>query len=272
VLVAFLMAMFVAGSSVSVGRSFGNAADTLSEPETGTLTVNTESGSENLTVTVENGQVTVNGVTYGSLQEAVNAIGAAQNISPEEIAKANEFFTSLQEDPELTRVIGAIVAAVLGVLVIISLIGALLRILLINPLDLGGHAFFLYNAEKPAELSALKVGFQPYWRSVKALLLRDVYLCLWTLLLIVPGIIKAYSYRMVPYILADDPTISGKEAITISRQMMDGHKWNAFVLDLSFIGWHLLSAVTMGLAGIFYVNPYVRATDAELYLTLVEQE
>ena len=76
---------------------------------------------------------------------------------------------------------------------------------------------------------------------------------------------------MVPYILADDPTIGGKDAITLSRQMMNGHKWNTFVLDLSFIGWELLSVLTAGLLGLFYVKPYEAATGAELYQVLKNQ-
>ena len=70
---------------------------------------------------------------------------------------------------------------------------------------------------------------------------------------------------MIPYILAENPRISRKRAFEISKNMMDGEKWNAFVLDLSFIGWILLSAITCGIVGIFYVNPYREATFAELY-------
>jgi uncharacterized membrane protein len=98
--------------------------------------------------------------------------------------------------------------------------------------------------------------------------LRDLYLTLWTCLFFIPGIVKSYSYRMVPYILAENPELSAREAITLSRKMMYGHKWSTFVLDLSFIGWQLLSGITMGLVGVFYTNPYVAATDAELYRTL----
>ena len=73
---------------------------------------------------------------------------------------------------------------------------------------------------------------------------------------------------MVPYLLADCPQMSRKDAFRISKEMMQGQKMDAFILDLSFIGWHLLSAVTCGLAEIFYVSPYVNATNAELFLAL----
>ena len=109
-------------------------------------------------------------------------------------------------------------------------------------------------------------GFKRGWGStVGTMLLMDLFLGLWFLLLIVPGIIKSYSYRLVPYLLAEHPDWKGTKAITVSRQWMKGNKWKAFVLDLSFIGWELLSALTCGILGIFYVNQYVQATDAELY-------
>ena len=100
--------------------------------------------------------------------------------------------------------------------------------------------------------------------------LRDLFIGLWSLLFIIPGIIKSYEYRMVAYILADQPELTRKEAFELSRKMMNGNKWNAFVLDLSFIGWGFLAAITFGILGVFYVNPYIQHTDAALYLKLKE--
>ena len=88
------------------------------------------------------------------------------------------------------------------------------------------------------------------------------------LLLIVPGIYKAYCWRLVPFIIADEPDISGKEARARSASMMNGSKWASFVLDLSFIGWKLVGALTFGIVNIVFTNPYEAATDTELYLTL----
>lgn len=99
-------------------------------------------------------------------------------------------------------------------------------------------------------------------------LLQAVKTFLWTLLLVIPGIVKGYEYRMIPYILAENPGIDQRRAFELSRIMMTGQKWNAFVLDLSFFLWYLLGAVTCGLASIFYVNPYIAATNAELYAVL----
>ena len=104
-----------------------------------------------------------------------------------------------------------------------------------------------------------------YLNVVKTVFLRDLYIVLWGLLLIIPGIIKSYEYRMVNYILAENPEMNTKEVFAMSRDMMRGNKWRAFVLDLSFLGWHLLSLITVGLAGIFYAFPYRNMTNAALY-------
>ncbi|WP_226847337.1 DUF975 family protein [Bifidobacterium lemurum] len=96
---------------------------------------------------------------------------------------------------------------------------------------------------------------------------RYVYQFLWTLT-IVGGIIKRYSYIMVPYILAENPTIRANEAITLSRRMMKGHKWECFVVELSFLGWEMLNVATFSLVGIFYSNAYQAAFYGEYYAYL----
>ena len=100
---------------------------------------------------------------------------------------------------------------------------------------------------------------------------RDLYTFLWSLLFIIPGIVKSYEYRMIPYILGENPDMNMEQAFAMSKQMMDGNKWNAFVLDLSFILWDLLGACTVGILNILYIEPYKRLTDAGLYQTLKEQ-
>ena len=82
------------------------------------------------------------------------------------------------------------------------------------------------------------------------------------------GIIKSYEYRLVPYIVSENPMINYKDALAESKKLMKGNKWKTFVLDLSFILWDLASLCTCGLAGLFYVNPYKSATDAALYEAL----
>jgi uncharacterized membrane protein len=119
-----------------------------------------------------------------------------------------------------------------------------------------------------ADLGILASGFQRYGEIFLTMLLRDLFLVLWTCLFIIPGIIKSYSYRMVPYIIRDNPELSSTEAITRSRELMDGHKLNTFVYDLSFIGWYILGICTCGLVLIFWTNPYKYNSDATLYLRL----
>jgi len=147
-----------------------------------------------------------------------------------------------------------------------GLVGLALSILVFNPLIVGCYRFFLQNSRSQAELGELGAGFRDDWGNVVlTMFLKNLFLILWSLLFIVPGIVKAYSYRMVPYLLKEHPELKSTQAITMSRRLMNGHKWNAFVLDLSFLGWFLLSALTFGILHIFYVGPYVQATDAELY-------
>ena len=87
---------------------------------------------------------------------------------------------------------------------------------------------------------------------------------LWSWLFVIPGIIKGLSYSMATYILADNPELTAREALNESKRIMHGHKMDLFVLQLSFIGWHLLGALTFGLAYI-YVVPYMSATTANFY-------
>ena len=210
------------------------------------------------------------GGTTVTVRRTINNGTQQINAGPEQVQALEEIKEAVNS-PEFKQAVVAMVAAILGTLAVFGLIAALLRILVFNPLEVGCRGFFTRNTEAPAELSEVKGGFSPYGRTVGAMFLRDLFLCLWSMLFVIPGIIKSYSYRMVPYILAEDPNISGKDAITLSRQMMDGQKWNTFVLDLSFIGWELLSALTLGLVGIFYVNPYRHSTSAELYQVLKNQ-
>ncbi len=163
---------------------------------------------------------------------------------------------------ELAQIALAVTGAVIGV----SIAAFFLDALVFNPLGLGCRRFFLVNTAEPAGFGELGFGFKNnYGNVVVTLLLKDVFTVLWALLFVIPGIVKSYSYRMVPYILSEHPDMDPTAVITLSRRMMDGNKWAAFVLDLSFLGWDILSAVTFQLVGVFYSNPYKHATDAELY-------
>lgn len=160
---------------------------------------------------------------------------------------------------------GFVLGLTLTFLIVFAL-GLVLYAFIFNPLQAGCRGFFTANLNRPAEVREITSPFdRGYVNCVKAMILRDVFIFLWTLLLIVPGIVKSYEYRMIPYLVAENPNMTWKEAFAESRQLMHGNKWKAFVLDLSFIGWAILSALTLGLLGIFYVSPYYSATSAALY-------
>lgn len=143
------------------------------------------------------------------------------------------------------------------------------RILLGYSLEVGSRKYFLQLSQYKNTDGCYSFAFDSanYKGIIATMLLRGIYGFLWSLLLIIPGIIKAYSYRMVPYIIADNPNIGADEAITLSRKMMDGNKLDSFVLDLSFLGWVILGFLALGV-GVFFVNPYIFATEAQLYIVL----
>jgi len=97
--------------------------------------------------------------------------------------------------------------------------------------------------------------------------LRNLYIALWSLLFIIPGIIKGYSYAMTPFILAEHPDLTASQAIRFSEDLMDGHKADLFILELSFIGWDLLAVLTLNL-GHIALNPYKNAAHAAFYRQL----
>ena len=166
-----------------------------------------------------------------------------------------------------------VVVSVAAVIAFVTIVGFVVRIFLFNPLQVGCYRFFKNNAENPpAKLGDIKEGFGSYGHTFATLFLKDLFLCLWTLLFIIPGIIKAYSYQLVPYIVKDNPELSAMQAIKRSKELMNGHKWEAFVLDLSFIGWYLLSILTLGILNIFWTSPYSESAHAVFYLDILAQE
>ncbi len=162
----------------------------------------------------------------------------------------------------------------LAIFMFIFVIAMTFGFFLSNPLMVGIRKYFLeasVASESGEDVAFGIIGYSftgnHYLSIVKSMIRQNLYLIGWTLLFIIPGIVKGYAYAMVPYILADNPEIGSKRAIDLSNKMTDGEKWNMFVLDLSFIGWYLLGMLPCFL-GIFFVNPYYNATHAELYRTL----
>ena len=163
--------------------------------------------------------------------------------------------------------VGMITGLLAGIATVVILIVLVAKVFVGNLLKMGGYRFFILNQTAQPGIGTLLDGFRSghYVNIVLTMFLRDLFTTLWSLLLVVPGIVKHYEYLMVPYIIAENPAMDYKEAFQISKQMMDGEKMKAFIMDLSFLGWYLLSAVTCGLLAIFYVNPYVQASFAEMY-------
>lgn len=151
-------------------------------------------------------------------------------------------------------------------LILVLMIFIPVNVLLLNPLSVGGRRFFYRNIKEDAQVKELCYTFDyGYKNSVKVLFFRDLYLFLWTLLLIVPGLIKSYEYRLIPYLLAENPQMDQEQVFAASKRMMQGNKWKAFLMDLSFLGWRILSVLTLGILGIFYVDPYYHQADAMMY-------
>ena len=163
--------------------------------------------------------------------------------------------------------------ALIGLIAFFAILTSLaLRIFVLNPIQVGCMKWYLRNRkeDKPSIKALVEVFSDGYIRTVGIMFLRDLYTFLWTLLLIVPGIVKAYEYRMIPYLLAENPDMTRKEAFDMTKKIMDGNKMDTFILDLSFIPWILLSVLLCGILSIFYVAPYMALTRTELYVCLCQ--
>lgn len=151
-------------------------------------------------------------------------------------------------------------------------VGAVAVLLLSGPLMLGFTMVCLaVSRRQGASLSKLFEGFSRFGDSLVLFLLMDIFIFLWSLLLVIPGIIKMYSYSMSWFVLHDRPDLTGNEARKRSMYLMRGHKWRLFCLDFSFLGWYLLSALTLGILA-FWVTPYHMTARAEFYQELLGEE
>jgi hypothetical protein len=160
-----------------------------------------------------------------------------------------------------------LVAGLVGLLAVA--IALALYAFVLSPLEVGGARFFLRNLHQQAEVREVAHAYDHnYLECVKTIFFRNLFIFLWSLLSIIPGIYKAYEYRMIPFLLSEDPTMTKDRAFAESKRMMTGQKWNVFVLDLSFLGWNLLDLITLGIVGTFYSRPYQNATNAALFEAL----
>lgn len=157
--------------------------------------------------------------------------------------------------------------------VVLTIAGVLLAVgLILGGVMALGTARFSLNLidRKEARIEDLFSGFPRFAQALLMYLLNNLLVLLGTCLLIVPGVILIYSFAMAPYILAEDPDCTGWEALKRSRAMMQGHKGELFWLDLTFLGWGILSAFTFGIGGLF-LTPYQETARASFYRNLKQQ-
>lgn len=202
-------------------------------------------------------------------------LGAVEDMGPEvkvniDASSANASFefagqTIFSTGGGLDSDIGAFLVGSFTYIMIAALImGAVYFIL--GSIIAVGYAKFNLNLVDRVEGSFENLfAYFTYWKTTAAArILQSIYVLLWSLLFIIPGIIASYSYAMTEYILADHPELSASEAISRSKQMMDGNKWRLFCLQFSFIGWSILCSFTLGI-GNLWLTPYKQAATAAFY-------
>lgn len=161
----------------------------------------------------------------------------------------------------------SMVLQTLGIGFTIGQISLCLAIFVYPPVMVGYTSFALrvYRCQTADIRGMFRTGFSNYWRKVGGMLWMELFIMLWSLLFIIPGIVKALSYFMTPYILADCPQVTATDALKLSMRMTYGYKGEIFVMGLSFIGWAILSGLTCGILGILYTGPYMGTSFAGLY-------
>lgn len=244
VLVALILTAVAGGGTASAAGAFGGGSDSSSI-------------SDEIRYTLSD-----NGDDEDSASDALDSFEEMLN---------DDFYLDDGVDDFIAIVLIVVVIA-LVVALIATVIAVLLRVFLLQPLEVGCKRFFTRNLDDNAQVKEVCFSYDHnYMNSVKIMFFKGLYTFLWTLLFVIPGIIKSYEYKQVPYILAENPDITKEEAFARSKQMMSGNKWKAFVLDLSFLGWEILNTMTIGILGIFYVKPYEYQTEAAFYEALKQE-
>lgn len=208
----------------------------------------------------------------GNNDGLVKAVREDKSIGKGVTVAVTNFFTKGQTQVQIfiNSIIGKPTQEQLNkaVAIILAVVAILLKIFIINPLNISIARMYLESKSYKVKFGRLKYAFNKeyYLNIVKSAIVLDIYKFLWSLTLI-GGIVKSYSYRMFNFIIAENPKISPLNALTLSRKMMNHYKMNAFLLDLSFLGWNILRFVTIGIAGIL-VDPYYNFTYVEFYSVL----
>jgi len=161
--------------------------------------------------------------------------------------------------------IGAFLVGSAIYIIIAAIVMAVVYFVLGSIISVGYARFNLDLADRGNPAFETLFGYFSYWKTAAvSKLLQSVYVLLWSLLFIIPGIIAAYSYAMTEFILAENPDLTASEAIAQSKEMMYGNRWRLFCLHFSFIGWDILSSLTLGI-GNLWLRPYKQAANAAFY-------
>lgn len=257
VLVAFLSLLFCGGLSAGTGWSKGAASDDS----------NTEIAAEDTDITDE---AAAAGTADGS--DAADVMEEQDDsvlIGVQETDDADDMEDSQYSVivPEKARMVGVVLFILIALVALVFLY--VLQVLLVFPFHVGVCRFMTKSVDDRANVKEIAYGFDHSYKNViKTMFHYDIRVALWYLLFIIPGIYKQYQYRLVPYILAEHPDMPYREVLKRSAALMCGHKWKAFLLDLSFIPWHILGLITCGIVEIFYTAPYQALTSAALYRRL----
>lgn len=175
---------------------------------------------------------------------------------------------SIEIDEERLSSLPRVVRAYLGVALSVGGILGLAQFILGGVVQLGYSRFLLNMHDgKEAEVSDLFSQFDRFGDGFCLSLLRGIFIFLWSLLLVIPGIVASFQYSMAYFIMVENPNMTAREALKASKELMDGHKWDLFCLNLSFIGWVLLCILTLGI-GYLWLDPYMNAAHAAFYRSI----
>lgn len=165
----------------------------------------------------------------------------------------------------LNSEIGAFLIGSAIYITIAAILMAIVYFVLGSIIEVGYARFNLELADRRNPAFETLFAYFPHWKTTAMTrLLRSIYIFLWSLLLVIPGIIATYSYAMTSFILAEQPELEASEAIALSKELMSGNRWRLFCLHFSFIGWDILCTLTMGI-GYLWLRPYKQAAEAAFY-------
>ncbi len=190
------------------------------------------------------------------------------NVSSASPSDLSAIFSSSEQEVWIIIVVMAVVICLVAVVVAVSFIFSTAMFCIGSIIEIGYSRFNLNIIDnKNLKFTQIFSYFKHWWRAILANLLRSLFISLWSLLFIIPGIIATYRYSMVSFILADNPNMSPTEAVEYSKNIMHGNKWRLFCLMFSFIGWDILCALTCGVLNIIVI-PYKHAALAAFYRSI----